>query len=351
LIFVSISIAAIIILTFAVEIRNEYVAFDQKLANRKWQLMEEVVESPAFSEIPDGSTIVSPTLLSFRGIVAIFAKDWSNYIKYKTGKNIQITDEKCKDETPCYMIVFRQQAHLDDQFLVLAKVRQSAFGVSRDLTIYYMPTRTETVIMGSFVPGKIAPKLEINGEPVSNVGTGLFSGEFPLTHDSGDIQVAKLTGNVDILPERIIISHYDTEPRLRSLSAELSDGIDFKRENYPDFLDKVTGMLGYEPWGRWTDSVAKFTFKQALPKRFVLEIEATAIGSNLNAPVKVRLGSIEKTFIITKTGTYYISFETNGDADTLEIIPPYLISPHEIDPNNSDTRKIGIGLIAIKIKG
>ena len=51
---ISIGMIAIMALSFAVEVRNQYFAFDQKLSHRKWELMDEVIQSPAFMGIPDG---------------------------------------------------------------------------------------------------------------------------------------------------------------------------------------------------------------------------------------------------------------------------------------------------------
>ncbi|MFS8084506.1 MAG: DUF7024 domain-containing protein [Acidobacteriota bacterium] len=139
-------------------------------------------------------------------------------------------------------------------------------------------------------------------------------------------------------------------------TATLAEGIDFKKQGYPDFLDEVSGMSRHEPWGRWTDAaagpVARFRFKQALPRKFTLEITAHAFGPNTGEPVKVRVGGVVKTFVITKNeaDTLRLEFETNGTADTLEITPPKPTSPKEIDPNNGDTRKLGIAFISLKIK-
>jgi phosphoglycerol transferase len=144
------------------------------------------------------------------------------------------------------------------------------------------------------------------------------------------------------------------EPRYK---ATLAEGIDFKKQGYPDFLAEVWGMSGHEPWGRWTDAgagpMAKFRFKQALPRKFTLEITADAFGPNKGAPVKVRVGSIEKTFVITSkkdADPYRLVFETDNNVDTLEITPPKPTSPNEINPQDGDTRKLGIGFVSLKIK-
>ena len=169
-----------------------------------------------------------------------------------------------------------------------------------------------------------------------------------------DFSFARLEGfcarnqvtKVDLAAERTRLSGED----------DLADGIDFTKRNYPNFLAKVSGMSDHEPWGRWTNAtagpVAKFLFKKALPRKFTLEITGYAFGPNIGTPVKVRVGGVEKTLVITANAPdiYRLAFETDGSARALEIIPPKPTSPSEIDPKSSDTRKLGVALISLKIK-
>jgi phosphoglycerol transferase len=75
----------------------------------------------------------------------------------------------------------------------------------------------------------------------------------------------------------------------------LAEGIDFKKPRYPSFLIDITGVSAREDWCRWTDAnivpVARFQFNKPLPKKFILELQANAIGQNVGQP-KVRVGDI-----------------------------------------------------------
>lgn len=363
--FITMGVLAIMTLSFAVEVRNQNIAFDQKQSHRKWQLMDEVIKSPTFMEIPDGSIVVAPTLFAhYRGIAFVTPDYWSQYVKYKTGKNVLMVGDKCRIGVSCYVLVFRQATLSDDQFMVLAKIMDTdlqvppGLMVSSDLVIYSMPIRARAVLMGSFVPSEVPPKLLINGIPVVNVaGTGLFSFGLPNASGHGVVQSARLAGNIKIYPDKITISPYSIELRLRSFTAELADGIYFNMPEYSDFLVEVSGMGGYELWGRWTDAtagpVAKFRFKQTLPRKFTLEITGNAYAPNAGLPVKVRVGAVEKTFVIPpnkEIDTYRLAFETDGTADTLEITPPKPTRPKDITPENNDPRLLGLGLVSIKIK-
>lgn len=372
----SVGIMATICVSLAVDVRNQYIAFDQKLSHRKWQLMDYVIQSPAFADIPDGSTVVAPTLGAHqRGVAWAPNFYWTRYVKYKTGKNVRFVDDQCSGEAQCYSLVFRQQQHSDHQVAMLSK-RSGSQPVNSEWTIYSMPNQRGVLLVGSFVPARKTPQIEIDGVPVANVtsddsGVGLFSATLSYSAGAGLVQTAKVTGNVDLLPERSTISHYGAEPRLQNWSAELASGIDFRkksslassigasefeRQGYPELVVGVSGMSGYEPWGRWTDAaagpVATFRFRQALPKRFALELIAGAFGPNIGGPIKIRVGNVEHTIVADnkkEPDTYRLIFETDGTSNALEIVPPKPTSPNEVDPNNRDTRKLGVSLFSIKI--
>lgn len=354
LIFIMIGAIIIMVITFCVEENNQIIGFDQKLSHRKFQLMDEVIKSPAFKEISDGSTIVAPTLSAHqRGIAQALGNDWSSYIKHKTGKNIRFDDFTCNNIKTCYTLVFHQEIS-DNQFIVLAKIKNIVTLASSELTIFSMPAHPGSVLFGSFEPSMITPRIEINSVPLANVGTGFFSGVLPPVSDDSIVQTARLTSTVDMIPEQLTISNYNVEQKLRPLSAELTDGIDFKKPSYPDFIAEVTGMSEYEITHRWSDAnvdpTVRFRFKKPLPTKFVLEISGFTYGPNIGELIKVKIGKVNKVIEIVN-GIYNIEFETDGVADTIEIKPPKPTSPHDLDPKNSDNRKLGIAFVALKIKG
>ncbi len=138
--------------------------------------------------------------------------------------------------------------------------------------------------------------------------------------------------------------------------ATLEEGIDFSKPGYPTFIAEAKGLSVYESPIRWSDANVNptviFVFKKELPKNFTLQIIATAFGPNIDAPVKVRVGNVEKTFTITnkEPNSYKLSFKTDGKSNKIEITPPKPTSPHDLDPNNPGVRKKGIAFETIKIK-
>ena len=136
--------------------------------------------------------------------------------------------------------------------------------------------------------------------------------------------------------------------------ATLEEGIDFKKPGYPVFLAEVSGVSGVESWGRWSDgSNVKFRFKNPLPKNLTIEIVANAYGPNQGLPIKVRVGNTEQTLTIVNhnpPATYSLLLKTDGKSDSLEFTVPQPTMPAELNPNNKDPRKLGLGFYALKIK-
>jgi hypothetical protein len=242
---------------------------------------------------------------------------------------------------------FHQQTNLDEQFIVLGNIKRSNPLALAEFTIFTMPVQDNAIIIGAFKNGDIEPKIKINGMNITNVGSEMFSSVFLGGKRDGLVQVDKIIGNVDFIPEKFIISHYGIKPHIRSLSSQMADGIDFKLSDYPEILDEVSGLSGAETWGRWTDALVspevRIHFRQYLPKNFTLEINAEP-GANEGLPVKVRIGEQEDSFIIKNADT-----PNKMMADTIEIIPQKTFTPHEIDSKNMDMRKLGIGLITLKV--
>ena len=140
--------------------------------------------------------------------------------------------------------------------------------------------------------------------------------------------------------------------------ATLTEGIDFKRPGYPDFLKYASGMSTIETWGRWTDAnesdapaTTMFIFKNPLPKKFTIELKAQAFGPNVDQPITVKVGNHKENFSLkdSKMNIIQLGFENNSNSDTIEIIIPKPTSPKQLNVQSDDTRKLGIGIESLKI--
>lgn len=138
-------------------------------------------------------------------------------------------------------------------------------------------------------------------------------------------------------------------------NATLAEGVDFKKESYPTFLKFVGGISQREDWGRWTDAnlgnIAILGFNDPLPSRFTLELITQPFPANAGKFTLIRIGRQEKSILIDgKNNRHNLDFENNGNIDLIEIIPPKSSVSNKSTTSSSDPRRIGLGLVSLKIK-
>ena len=334
--FVSIMVILTMIVTVSVDIRNSYIAFDQKLSYRKWQLMNEVVRSSAFMAIPNGSVMVAPSLIShYRGIAIMKNSYWTAYTRKKIGKDIDFINGTCASERPCFYLAFRQARHKDEQFVVLARVIQSdQILTASDLSVFVLPRRTGAVLAGAYMPTNDRAKVYIDGVMANNVGGNIFSGPLANNKTVGTIQVSQINGNVKIFPDQIIISDFETFPRLQSYSVELGSGF-YGWESAP-------GQQSWA-WSERNSTLALSNFTD-VPAEVVLNLEVTSLEN-----ISLRLGGRAGEMFSVSPGKYReISFPIN--------LPPgvtlinFEADRPAIHPDSSDTRLLSFSVRNIWVK-
>jgi hypothetical protein len=136
--------------------------------------------------------------------------------------------------------------------------------------------------------------------------------------------------------------------------ADLKDGIDFKKNGFPEFIKDISGLSGWEPWGRWTDSAKdkkfRVVFLDKLPEDFTLVLKAMAFGPNVGQPVEVSVGHQKKTFLLTQImSEYRLSFHNYERSNEIIFFIPKPTSPAELGLSG-DTRKLGIGFEKLSIE-
>lgn len=150
-------------------------------------------------------------------------------------------------------------------------------------------------------------------------------------------------------PEKYLISYDPLGPRY---GASLADGIVFGKQGYPRFVKDVSGISGREPFGRWTDgSDVILEFRQPLPARFRLSLEAAAAASVLGKDITVQVGTASETIRFDKPvpSTVTIPIDTDGTATTLALRLPDVRSPKE-QGLSEDPRRLGLALIRLAIE-
>ena len=148
-----------------------------------------------------------------------------------------------------------------------------------------------------------------------------------------------------------IVDHYG-----HRYSATLTEGIDFRKNSFPEFIHSVKGLSGPEPWGRWSDAktekTIRFTFTESLPKIFTIVLTAKAFGPNAGKECLLRVGGeTYNRFILSDAPTTVRIPVTIKEEriNVLEFIPPAPASPSSLKLGE-DTRELGIGFINLSIK-
>lgn len=149
----------------------------------------------------------------------------------------------------------------------------------------------------------------------------------------------------DFTPNRLGPRHHAT----------LSEGIDFTRSTWPDFIYDIKGISGPEPWGRWSDaslnSEVVLEFTSPLPREFTLVLTARAFGRKGEQDATISIGKL-KQHVELKNDVREIRLPITLDSDSVRVIkiePNDPVSPKDLGQSGDD-RKIGIGFIGLKLQ-
>lgn len=120
------------------------------------------------------------------------------------------------------------------------------------------------------------------------------------------------------------------------------------------WIKVVTGFYGQEQSGVWTENkTAEIDLLGFLPRKFNLRIDtAYLFGDNAKLPFKIMIGNQKKQFTFPANAkTVTIPFQLNSlTVNKIVIIIPKPTAPHELDPNSSDVRKLGMMLNSLTIE-
>lgn len=122
-------IITVSILSIIIDYTNYHINLSQKQMTLMWNVIKPLLKTPEFNEIPNNSYIYSPNLNTF----FTYKGYWDNYIKIKTGKNIEFIinkeefNKKYKDEpekltSKLYYLGYYQEEKDPNVFLTLSKI-------------------------------------------------------------------------------------------------------------------------------------------------------------------------------------------------------------------------------------
>ncbi|VDN20381.1 unnamed protein product [Cylicostephanus goldi] len=140
----------------------------------------------------------------------------------------------------------------------------------------------------------------------------------------------------------------------QSASSQIpAQGYQFNQPGVPDFLESFSGLSHAEDWGRWSDGnsapAVVLSFIQPLPKGFTLQIISKGYGPNIGHQARVIVDNEEQRLNLGEQATEdALHFANHAGAKRIEIIPPSPQSPKDAG-ESTDGRKLGIGLLSIKI--
>ena len=133
-----------------------------------------------------------------------------------------------------------------------------------------------------------------------------------------------------------------------------ADSFIFNVAGAPEEVKQFSGISRPESWGRWSNAQlgdeVKIEYTHPLPEKFDLVITARAFGPNANRPIPVRVGDKEQTLTLSNdVTTSTLHFDNPTRSNTLVIVPPDPQSTNEGNILGHAPRKLGIGMVEIKI--
>ncbi|GLR08507.1 phosphatidylglycerol--membrane-oligosaccharide glycerophosphotransferase [Mixta theicola] len=133
-----------------------------------------------------------------------------------------------------------------------------------------------------------------------------------------------------------------------------ADSFKFDVPGAPLAVKEFSGISRPEGWGRWSNAnlapEVTIDYAQPLPPRFELIIRAKAFGPNAQRPIPVRVGGQQQMLTLShEVSTVTLRFTNPEGSHRLVITPPEPQLSNEGNIIGQDPRKLGIGLVEIKI--
>lgn len=137
--------------------------------------------------------------------------------------------------------------------------------------------------------------------------------------------------------------------------ASLEEGIDFRHDGFPWFVEAASGFSGHESWGRWSDgSLVTLKIKGRLPQCFEIRFYVGAFASNAGQPVQVTVAGVTKEFVVDQNDPkeYKVLFQFPEEVTNavIQIRPPHPVSPESLG-QSGDNRLLGLSFIKICFNG
>lgn len=153
---------------------------------------------------------------------------------------------------------------------------------------------------------------------------------------------------IDQVPATNIMRHMSYVPRDIPVTT-LDQGLWFGQQLLPRDVISVSGLSSIEPgFGRWSDAALAdrvlIRVSKPMATSMTFEIRARGVGSNVGAPIQIRIGDeIHVVTLDTVVKPYLVTF-VQPRGDVIEIIPQPVPTPPA-----GELRRIGIFLQSIRV--
>lgn len=133
-----------------------------------------------------------------------------------------------------------------------------------------------------------------------------------------------------------------------------ADSFKFDVPGAPLAVKAFSGLSRSESWGRWSNAnlapEVTIEYARPLPPSFDLVIRAKAFGPNARHPIPVRVGDQQQMLTLGhEVSTVTLRFNNPAGSRQLVIAPPEPELSNEGNIIGQDPRKLGIGLVNIKV--
>lgn len=133
-----------------------------------------------------------------------------------------------------------------------------------------------------------------------------------------------------------------------------ADSFKFDVPGAPLAVKAFSGISRPESWGRWSNAnlapEVTIEYARPLPPSFDLVIRAKAFGPNARHPIPVRVGDQQQMLTLGhEVSTVTLRFNNPAGSRQLVIAPPEPELSNEGNIIGQDPRKLGIGLVDIKV--
>lgn len=117
----------IIFISFSTDITNKYISQYQVMSTYKWKTIDNFLNTDTYKNIPENSVIFAPSLWEYIGSVGIHDSYWSEYFKYKTGKDVQVVRERkeLNNTDNVYYLKYNQSPKELNQYITFGKIQKN----------------------------------------------------------------------------------------------------------------------------------------------------------------------------------------------------------------------------------